>query len=64
MNLVIAEGIESNHVPQTGSTCGNSSPRGVALEVVVALAMEVVVEVDKILSLMLLRIHLYAIPLV
>ena len=31
---------------------------------VVAKAMEAVVEVDKILSMMLLRIHLYVIPLV
>ena len=30
---------------------------------VVAMAMEAIVEVDKILSMMLLRIHLYAIPL-
>ena len=32
--------------------------------IVVAMAMEVVVEVDRILSMMLLWIHLYAIPLV
>ena len=32
--------------------------------VVVSVAMEVVVEVDKIISMMHLRIHLYAIPLV
>ena len=32
--------------------------------VVVAMAVEVVEEVDKILSMMLLRIHLNAIPLV
>ena len=32
--------------------------------VVVAMAVEVVVEVDKILSMMLLWIHLYVIPLV
>ena len=32
--------------------------------VVVAMAVKVVVEVDKILSMMLMRIYLYAIPLV
>ena len=32
--------------------------------VMVAMAVEVVVEVDKILSMVLFRIHLYAIPLV
>ena len=57
------EGIESNPGSQTGSTCGYSSHR-VGPVVMVAMAVIVVMEVDKILSMMLLRKHLDEIPLV
>ena len=63
LNALRVPNLRSNPGPQTGSTRGNSSLRGDP-KGVVAMAVEVVVEVDKILSMMLLRIHLYAIPLV